>query len=385
MTSRERLLAAARGGEVDKVPCSPRLGQALHILYDDYTSDPVDLALKAAGSGGVNLDPHFNVPSDAPNVCRGTGEDANGLENLRIRAEEKDAGDCTLVTRIFETPAGEMREVIKVPKPGRAEYGLAPCPAHLERALKGPEDLERLRYLIPDPSDYEAGRTYHEMVERVGERGLVLVTIWSPFDYQISYLRDTADIMLDYYTQRDFFDGYTRLWFDKMMLETKAVLEAGVKAIFGCWYFTSLSTGWSPEIFREIFLPMIKQHVALVHSYDAIYDYYDDGKCMGILDMIKEARVDVIETLTPPPMGDLDLLEAKRRIGDSVCLKGYVDLLYVLLKGSPEQVERTVKEAVEIAGPRGFILGTCDSVREKTPRENLHAYFEAARKHGKVG
>ena len=40
MTSRERLWAAMRRQEVDKVPCSPRLGQALPILYGDHETDP---------------------------------------------------------------------------------------------------------------------------------------------------------------------------------------------------------------------------------------------------------------------------------------------------------------------------------------------------------
>jgi uroporphyrinogen decarboxylase len=139
-------------------------------------------------------------------------------------------------------------------------------------------------------------------------------------------------------------------------------------------------------MFREVFLPMITAHVDLVHSYGAVYDYYDDGKCMGIIDMIKEAGVDVFETLTPPPVGDVDLAEVKRRIGDSVCLKGYGDLLYVIKMGTPQDVDGMVREAMQIAAPGGgFIMGTSDSIREDTPRENIRAYFDAVREYGRVG
>jgi uroporphyrinogen-III decarboxylase len=190
--------------------------------------------------------------------------------------------------------------------------------------------------------------------------------------------------MVDYYDDRAFFDRMMTIWFDKMMAETQAVLERGAKIIFGSWYYTSLSVGWSPAIFREVFLPMIKAHAALIHSYGAMYDYYDDGKCMGIVDMIQEAGVDVFETLTPPPVGDVDLAEVKRRIGDRVCLKGYGDLLYVIKMGAPQDVEDMVKRAMEIAAPGGgFIFGTSDSIREGTPRENVRVYFEAARKYGR--
>ncbi|NUQ01156.1 MAG: hypothetical protein HUU35_15010, partial [Armatimonadetes bacterium] len=153
---------------------------------------------------------------------------------------------------------------------------------------------------------------------------------------------------------------------------------------FGSWYYASLSVGWSPAIYHEVFLPSVAAHVALCHEYGALYDYYDDGHVMGIAEAVAGAGVDVFQTLTPPPVGDADLAELKRRIGDRVCLKGYVDLLYVIKHGTPELVTNTVREALAVAGPRGFILGTSDSVREGTPRANVEAYFQAAREYGRV-
>jgi len=387
MTHRERLWAASRRQEVDKVPCSPRLGVSLGILYGlgDRQLARTDLALRAAHDPEVDLDPHFNVESDVLSVIsRFADDDTCGLQGVRITLTREDDGDCVRVTRRIETPAGPLREIVRVPKPGRTDYGLFPNPAYLEHAVKEPADLDKVRYLVPDPARYPVGKGYRDMVERVGDDGLVQVTIRSPLDHHAGDLRGVENLMTDYYEDRPFFDAQLRIWFDKMMAETKAVLEAGVKAIFGSWYFTSLSTGWSPAIFREVFLPMLKAHVELVHSYDAIYDYYDDGRCMGILDMIREAGVDVFETCTPPPVGDLDLAEAKRRIGDAVTLKGYGDLLYVIKMGTPEKVEAMVRYAMETAGPTGFIFGTSDSIREGTPRENVVAYFAAARKYGRA-
>ena len=103
---------------------------------------------------------------------------------------------------------------------------------------------------------------------------------------------------------------------------------------------------------------------------------------MPLLETFVDCGIDVLQTLTPPPIADVDLAEAKCRIGDRVCLMGYVDLLHVLLRGTPELIEHTVKEALEIAGPEGFILGTSDSVRDGTPVENVRAYFDAAKLYG---
>jgi hypothetical protein len=311
-------------------------------------------------------------------------EDACGLKDVRIRLSVEDEGDCDIITRVVDTPAGQLRDVRKRPKPGRPEYGLAPDPAFLERLVKGPEDLDAVRYLAPDPANYDVGRSYRALEEMVGGLGMVKALVRSPLDHQGGSVRAIEDLMVDYYLQREFFDEVLGIWFDKMMAETTALLERGVKVIFGSWYFASLSAGWSPAIYREVFLPMVKAHTALTHSYDAIYNYYDDGKCMGIADMVKEAGADIFETLPPPPVGDCDLAELKRRIGDAVCLMGYGDMLYVIKRGTPETVERMVRYAMETAGPRGFIFGTSDSMREGTPRENIRTYFAAAQKYGRL-
>ena len=384
MTSRERLLAAIRHEQVDKVPCSPRLGQALRILYGDHTTPDLELALKAERDASVDLDPHFNVPSGVPNVLDHTDAEPCGLKDVKIEMLAEEDGDCEIISRVLHTPAGELRETVRKPKPGHREYGLSPNPAHVERLVKGPEDLAALRHLVPDVTNYDVGAAYREWRGKVGEHGLVLAFVRSPLDHQAGYAYAIEDLMVESIERRSFFDDLVGMWFDKMMAETKALLERGVKGIFASWYFTSLSVGWSPAIFREAFLPMIKAQADLVHSYDAIYDYYDDGKCMGIIDLIREAGVDVLETLTPPPVGDVNLAEVKRRIGDTVCLKGYGDLLYVIKMATPEQVENMVKEAMAIAGPgSGFIFGSSDSIREGTPRENIRAYFDAARKYGR--
>jgi len=384
MTSRERLWAAARHQEVDKIPCSPWLRQALPILYDDYSTDGLTLALKAARSEEIDLDPHFLTGTDVPNVIWSLTEDPCGLKDVRIRLSVEDEGDCEVIRRTIDTPAGQLRDARKRPKPDHPEYGLAPDPAFLERLVKGPEDLDAMRYLVPEPADYDVGADYHDMVERVGELGMVKALVRSPLDHQAGSVRAMEDLMVDYYVRREFFDELMGIWFDKMMAETRRLLERGVEVIFGSWYFASMSVGWGPVIYRDVFLPVLKAHVDLVHSYGAIYNYYDDGKCMGTADMVKEAGVDIFETIGPPPVGDVDLAELKRRIGDTVCLMGYGDLLYVIKRGTPEDVERMVKYAMETAGPTGFIFGTCDSIREGTPRENVRTYFESARKYGRV-
>jgi len=384
MTSRQRLLAAARHEPVDRVPCSPRLGWGAKIVYPDSELSDVDSVLRAARPEELDFDPQFVTPSDAPNVLLRTDDDPCGLRDVKIGVAIEDDGDCERITRVFRTPSGALRETVRKPKPGYGEYGHAPNPIHVERLVKGPGDLEALRWLVPEIGSYDVGRSYRNTRARVGDLGLVMPVVSGALDYRAGYAYAMEDMMVDYFERRDFLDELIAVWRDGVMAETKALLERGADAIFASWFFTSLSVGWSPAMFRELFLPLIREHVALVHSYDALYDYYDDGRCMGIADTIAEAGVDIFETLTPAPVGDADLAELKRGIGDRVCLKGYGDIVYVLARGTPEDVDRSVREAMEVGAPgSGFIYGTSDNIRPETPRDNVLAYFAAAGKYGR--
>ena len=72
-------------------------------------------------------------------------------------------------------------------------------------------------------------------------------------------------------------------------------------------------------------------------------------------------------------------------IEDKMTLMGYVDLIYVLQRGTVEDVCQQVKEACTVGGKGGcFILGTSDSIRENTPLENIDAYFKYGRKYGQI-
>ncbi len=51
-----------------------------------------------------------------------------------------------------------------------------------------------------------------------------------------------------------------------------------------------------------------------------------------------ETGTDGIDTLDPPPLGDVHLADAKARVGDRLFLKGNLDPVGVVLLGTPETV-----------------------------------------------
>ena len=104
----------------------------------------------------------------------------------------------------------------------------------------------------------------------------------------------------------------------------------------------------------------------------------------AILPFIVEAGVDVIGALQPPEVGDVILKNAKQQFGGKVALLGGLDPCWTLERGSPDDVRRAVKQAIEDAGHGGgYILGTGEAVDpHSTPAENLRAMVSAAKEYG---
>jgi len=379
MTSQERILAAIRHEEADRVPISPRIWA---FLMSYYGAKSWLEELRAAEEFGY--DPWIHTASPVRTIQELDMAYRDLADEVRVRQEVVQEGGGVSVKRTFETPAGRISDETFSPPPG-GDYGVDPSPTKRSHLIKTPDDLAAMRYILPAPTR-ASFQSYHAIARAVGQDGFVDMTMNLPLDHFLGDARGMEQLMMDYYLDRPFFDSMLALFQDYALEVLKAALEQGVRAIFGTWYYASLSAGWSPRIFRECFTPLMRKQAELVHSYDGIYGVYDDGKMMATLADYASAGADVIETLTPPPVGDVDLAEAKRLYGAQTCLKGHIDLLYVIKMGTPELIEDRVREAIEVAAPGGgFVLGTSDSIREGTPLENVRAYFAAAHRYGAYG
>ena len=378
MTSRERLIAAARQEPVDMIPLAPRVGHAAHTHYGSE-SPPNMLRLKKI----YDYDPFITVQGhDLPFLD--PYQTYNYAPGVNVDINIKDQGTRRSIDKTIHTPDGDLHEVLWMPNPGQIEYGHAPNPRHVEYMVKSPDDLPKVRHLIPLVNTTWTDE-YHGWDTVAGDEAVIRAAVYAPLDYQASFVMSIEDIMIGYLSDREFVDELVDMFRQYVKTQTKAMLEAGVRYFSASWYGHSLSVGWSPRIFREWSLPMIKEQVELIHSYDGIVHYYDDGKVMGIIPMLLEAGVNVLETCTPAPVGDVDLAQARRLCADQMTLMGYVDLIYVIQKGTVEDVRRTIEAACRMGGKDGcFILGTSDSIREDTPMENIDAYFKYGRQYGKI-
>jgi hypothetical protein len=380
LTSQERIWAAIHHQESDFVPISPRIWA---FLLGHYGSDEPAIYLKAAKD--FDFDPILCQDSGLSNYFMNpiAGRPPFvDLEDVQVDLKIERMGALSSYQRTVHTPAGPLTSAYKIGRAGK-EYGISPNFHHLEYPVKSSADLEKVKYLLPDPATMNI-KSYFNHTELFGDQGAVFFRPCAGVDHFMADAFGLENLFLLYLDDHDFFLNAFQLFLEYYQSLLKFSLENGIKNIFESWYNFSLSSGWSPKTYRELVIPAVKANLELIHRYDGCMFFYDDGKMQAILPDLVALGVDLVETLTPPPIGDVDLRLAKEIARGKTCLKGNVDIVNVLLLGTPDLVETKVAElmaACKAGG--GFILSTSDSIRDQTPVENVKRYFAAGRKYGK--
>ena len=137
----------------------------------------------------------------------------------------------------------------------------------------------------------------------------------------------------------------------------------------------------STRHYREFVLPFEARVIASFKARCPGTPVYTHtcGRLGDRLELLEETGTDGIDTLDPPPLGDVDLAEAKRRVGSRLFLKGNVDPVGTVLLGTPEAVLADARRRIETAAPGGgYVLSTACSVPPGAPPENVRALRAAA-------
>jgi uroporphyrinogen decarboxylase len=101
------------------------------------------------------------------------------------------------------------------------------------------------------------------------------------------------------------------------------------------------------------------------------------------LELLAETGTDGIDTLDPPPLGDVRLADAKARVGRRLFLKGNIDPVGVVLLGTPETVRTEAARCLEAAAHGGgYVLSTACSVPPGAPPANVAVLREAVERTG---
>lgn len=137
--------------------------------------------------------------------------------------------------------------------------------------------------------------------------------------------------------------------------------------------------------YEEFVLPYEAEVVLRAKEGGAPFVYTHTCGAIGDrLGLMIDTGTDGIDTLDPPPLGTVDLAEAKAAYGEQVFFKGNMDSVNTMLAGSVEDVRRDAAARIRIGKPgAGYILSSACSVAPRVAPANLKVLAEVAESEGR--
>ena len=374
MTPRQRMITAIRNGQPDRVPVAPDISNMIPArltgkpFWEIYYFNEPPLwrayieAVKHFGIDGwfIYGDMQFQYP----------GERYEAIEDMAKTPERwvvRYRGRCGLHRYTRETT-----------------FYIADPPTATEKPVKDLEaDWELIRNFFAPPVGYNPS-VLHEQRQALGELGAFGVGVGYPgFQTWFSLFQGgLMDLSYWYTFQHDRILELRELHERQCLAQMEMILAE--RPDFVLLGGSGTITLQSPTIARELSLPTIQKLTRLAREAGVPTMLHSCGKERDLVRWCaEETDLDCINPLEVPPMGDCDLAEIKRQYGSRIALMGNLHTTEVMLLGTPQDVERAARAAIDAAAAGGgFILSTGDQCGRDTPEENIFKLVEVARTYG---
>ena len=119
----------------------------------------------------------------------------------------------------------------------------------------------------------------------------------------------------------------------------------------------------SRKMYSEFVVPYERRVTEVVKAAGVPVYTHTCGKIGDRLDLMVETGTQGVDTLDPPPLGNVELAEAKRFIGDRLFIKGNMNSVALLAYETKEEMIAEVTRCLRDGAPGGgYILSTACSV-----------------------
>ena len=354
MTKRERFLAFAKFGPVDRVPRRAGYVDALRETMTKYLGEDPRTRFDTDGGMGSSLRPPDGyVPPDYSAYHK----DMRGRAGFTI-----DENGC-----------------------GHLGHGFHHFTEYISPLRNAQSFSEIEAYPFPDKSLWvdDPLRAAAEQAHAAGDFAWVMVGHIYENAWQV---RGYEEFLMDLLTQRD----WAEYILDRFCSNSVAVAVAAAKAGYDC-----IKTGddvanqnammFQPGLWRDVMKPRLARVIAAAreHKPGIHVWYHSDGNVRDILDDLVEIGITILNPVQPECM---DPVAVRKRMGKRLAFDGCIGTQTTFPFGTPDTMRRTVRELAEALDARngGLMLSPTHVLEPEVPPENVCAFFEACDEVNKV-
>jgi hypothetical protein len=370
MNGRERMALAMQHAQPDRVPVMCQLALGHYFLNAGLPPHQVWFTSEGFAEALVKLQQRYNFDGILINI---PGRPANLLDEI---------------DRLDKTPEGEVIRwrngaVTVVPWDENARLEQAPAGRQLRADFDtlDPDDLAGIDNLAgyiwntchipwlagqatPGPlsrvPDYFF-RTIDLVRQKVGGAVSIHGEVFSPFTHYLElfgYEPALMSLLLDAGKAEALLDRLT----EASVAWATAQVGRGVDAVLISSAFAGAGL-ISPGMYRQFVVPYERRVTDAVRALGVPVYTHTCGRIRDRLELMEATGTQGLDTLDPPPLGNVELAEAKARVGERLFLKGNLDSVALLAYETPEQVTAEAAERLRIGKPGGgYVLSTACSV-----------------------
>lgn len=338
MTSRERILAALHGQEVDRVPFSPFLA----YVWDFFPQDIQSLGQLAF---------HRRIGSDP--LWRGAPCPVKACPPAAMECQTREEDGRTVME--IHTPVGVLRQAWARSANGKTSF-------LVEHPLKREEDYRVQLWIEENSTLTEDLSPVHAHFAGDGSEGLSLGMLIprgkSAFQSLVEHLAGTEELA---YALADFPSTVTELW--RVMvardLEAARIAMRSPYTHFITWEDSS-TQNYSPSQYDAYIGSEIGEWCRVLASCGKHYVQHACGHVAALVGRMQAHGVLAVESISPPPTGNLTIRAARKILGSSMGIIGGIEPTQ-FLGLSEDDLGRYVETVFEEAAGGPFVLANSDS------------------------
>jgi hypothetical protein len=312
-------------------------------------------------------------------MSMGRGFALIGAAQIETKAEVRDS--WRVITRTVETPVGPLTSIHRE---GTDSY----AHAEVKQWITDEVDVERFLSLPYLPVEPDLA-PYFEAREQLGEAGYVLAYLDDAIG-QVHALLGSELLAIWSMEAPHLICRLLDVMGERCLDFARRLLVGGVAPVLGLQgQEVIVPPLMSPRRFVDLVVRYDRPIVELAHAHGCLLYVHCHGFLNAVLGRFADMGVDILHPIEAPPMGDITLAEAKRRVGGRICLAGNIQIgdVMALERG---QIVALTRQAIEDAAPGGgFVLTLTatpfERVLSQRTLDNLLAMIDTALANGSYG
>ena len=337
MTRRTRLLNAIRGKETDRIPWSPFLAYYWESL-----------PAKIQQNGQLT----YLLEMGADPLLRGFYQLFHtSINNCNII--QKQTGSKKY--EILETKAGSLTKEYTFSEKAQTWF-------LTKHPVKTKEDFKVLQYITENTVVSENIKAFEEDNKALGENGLHLPLLGihgkTAFQSLVEHWCGTIDLI---YALCDFPEAVEECLAVMQEKDLESV-QISVKSSADGFIFweDSSTTNISPALFSKYTAPEISQWGNLIHKHDKLLIHHACGHLKDLLPLMAKTGIDMVESISPPPTGNIEIKDAALLLPDHIGIIGGIEPTF-FENCSLEMLEANVHQLISDMKGKRFVLANSDS------------------------